>query len=210
MVLLLSIHSPRRGEPVVYRFGLVGLDAPGVGRGATGRLFTFELLPGELLPGRELEFRESLRFTLARGMSTSIDLFAFTERLLFAFLLAFLLLLALLLSFAFFGLGRLGLFSLPEFALRFSAALSSAGGTVSGDSPSFVGRLMSIATVWPVFTTSSARGNWKRTVLGFASLLGREARTRNLRSASASICSASNRSLPTTFGTFTSGLRKDR
>jgi hypothetical protein len=147
-----------------YRFGRVGFDAPGVGRGVTGRLFTFEL---ELPPGRKLEFRESLRFTLARGtLALSIELaflFAFAGRLLLAFLLP-VLLLALLLpftfSFAFLVLGRLGLLSLAdEFVLRFVLALSSAGGTVSGDSPSFVGRLMSIATVWPVFTTSPARGN---------------------------------------------------
>ena len=190
-----------------------------MGRGTTGRLFTFELLPGEVVPGRVLEFRESVRFTLARGtLALSIVLaflFAFAGRLLFAFLLPLVLLLALALpfafSFVFLGLGRLGLFSLAfEFVLRLAFALSSGVGTVSGDSPSFVGRLISIATVWPVFTTSPARGNWNRTVSGFASLLGREARTRNLRSASASIFSASNRSLPMTSGTFTSGLRKER
>src|SRR6185369_10862682 len=48
------------------------------------------------------------------------------------------------------------------------------------------------------------------TVSGCASLLGLYARTRNFRSASARIFSASNRFLPTTSGTFTSGLRKDR
>lgn len=135
-----------------------------MGRGVTGRLFTFELLPG-VLPGRELEFRESLRFTLARGtLALSIVLaflFTFAGRLLFAFLLLLVLplLLAFAFSFAFRGLGRLGRLSLAdEFVLRFAFALSSAG-TGSGDSPSFVGRLMSIATVWPVFTTSPARGN---------------------------------------------------
>lgn len=183
-----------------------------MGRGATGRLFTFELVPGVTVPGRVFEFRESTRFTFARGtlaLSTEFAfLFTFAGRLLLAFLLTLALL--LLLSFAFFGLGRLGLFSFAdELVLRFSFALSSAG-TGSGDSPSFVGRLMSIATVWPVFTTSPARGNWNKTVSGLASLLGREARTRNLRSASASIFSASNLSLPTTSGTFTSGLRKER
>ena len=135
-----------------------------MGRGATGRLFTFELLLFELLPGRELVFRE---FTLARGMSTALFAFAFAGRLLFVFLLPVGLLMlrlpfafALAFSFAFRFLGRLGLLSLAEeFVLRFVFALSSAGGTVSGDSPSFVARLMSIATVWPVFTTSPARGN---------------------------------------------------
>ena len=124
-----------------------------MGRGATGRLFSFALLPGALLPGRELEFRESVRFTFARGTLTSTELaflFAFAGRLLLAFRLPLVLLFALALafSFAFLVRGRLGLFSLAdEFVLRFSSALSSAGETVSGDSPSFVGRLMSIATV---------------------------------------------------------------
>ena len=189
-----------------------------MGRGTTGRLFTFELLPGEV-PGRVFEFRESVRFTLPRGtLALSIVfafLFAFAGRLLLAFLLPLVLPLAFVLpfafSFAFLGLGRRGLFSLAfEFVLRLALALSSGVGTVSGDSPSFVGRLRSIATVWPVFTTSPARGNWKRTVSDFDSLLGRQARTRNFKSASASIFSASNRSLPTTSGTFTSGLRKER
>ena len=183
-----------------------------MGRGTTGRLFTFELLPG-VLPGRALVFRESVRFTFARGTLALGIVFAFrlalAGRLLLAFLLTFVLLLEF--SFVFLGLGRFGLLSLADaFALRFSLALSTEGVTVSGDSPSFVGRLISIATVCPVFTTSPARGNWNKTVSGFDWLLGREARTRNLRSASASIRSASNRSLPTTSGTFTSGLRTER
>ena len=132
-----------------YWFGLVGLVAPGVGRGATGRLFTFELLPGVLL-GRELVLRESTRFTLARGTSTELTfLFAFAAgRLLLAFRLLFELPLALAFALSFLFLGRRGLFSLAdELELRFSFLLSSTGVTVSGDSPSFVGRLMSIATV---------------------------------------------------------------
>lgn len=105
------------------------------------------------------------RFTFARGTLALLVLalarfaFAFplTGRLAFAFLLPFVLPLAF--SFVFLGFGRLGLFSLPlEFALRFSFVFSS-GVTVSGDSPSFVARLTSIATVCPVFTTSPARGN---------------------------------------------------
>lgn len=184
-----------------------------MGRGTTGRLFTFELLPGEVLPGPAFVLRESVRFTFARGtLALPIVFafrFAFAGRLLLAFLLTFVL--PLEFSFVFLALGRLGLLSLAdEFALRFSLALSSGGVTVSGDSPSFVGRLISIATVWPVFTTSPARGNWNTTVSGFTWLLGRDARTRNFRSASASIRSASNRSLPTTSGTLTSGLRKER
>ena len=113
-----------------------------------------------LLAGRALTFGVTVRFTFARGTFALLLLafgrFAFAARLAFAF--AFVLPLAL--SFAFLFLGRRGLFSFAfEFALRLLLGLSSAGGTVSGDSPSFVGRLMSIATVWPVFTTSPARGN---------------------------------------------------
>lgn len=100
-----------------------------MGRGATGRLFTFELVPGVTVPGRVFEFRESARFTFARGtLALSIEfafLFTFAGRLLLAFLLTFELLLALLLSFGFFGFGRLGLFSLAdELVLRFSFAFS--------------------------------------------------------------------------------------
>ena len=65
---------------------------------------------------------------------------------LFALALALLLLLAL--SFVFFGLGRLGLFSLvldAGFVLRLS--VGSSGVTVSGVSPSLAARLISIATV---------------------------------------------------------------
>ena len=82
--------------------------------------------------------------------------FAFAGRLAFAFPFV----LPLALSFAFRFLGRLGLFSFAAFAfaLRLLFVFSS-GVTVSGDSPAFVGWLMSIATVWPVFTTSPARGN---------------------------------------------------
>ena len=127
----------------------------------------------------------------------------------FALLLRLLLPLALALSLVFLGLGRFGRFSVGlEFVFRFS--VGSSGVTVSGDSPSLAARLISIATVCPVLTTSPARGNWNITVSGLASLLGLVARTRNFRSASPKIFSASNRSLPTTSGTFTSGLRKER
>ena len=126
-----------------------------MGRGATGRLLTFWLLAG-----RALTFGVTVRFTLGRGRFAlpllAFARFAFAARLAFAF--AFVLPLAL--SFAFLFLGRLGLFSFAEFEFaRLVFVFSSAGGTVSGDSPSFVGRLMSIATVCPVFTTSPARGN---------------------------------------------------
>ena len=115
-----------------------------------------------LLAGRALTFGVTVRFTLVRGRF-ALPLFAFARlafaaRLAFEFAFAFVLPLAL--SFAFLFLGRLGLFSFAEFEFaRLLFVFSSAGGTVSGDSPSFVGRLMSIATVWPVFTTSPARGN---------------------------------------------------
>lgn len=97
-------------------------------------------------------------FTLPLPVVFALVRFAFAERLALAF--AFVLPLALALSFAFRFLGRLGLLSFAElaFALRL-LFVSSSGVTVSGDSPAFVGRLMSMATVCPVFTTSPARGN---------------------------------------------------
>ena len=70
--------------------------------------------------------------------------FTFAGR--FELLLLLLLPLALALSLVFLGLGRFGRFSLVlEFVLRFS--VGSSGVTVSGDSPSFAARLISIATV---------------------------------------------------------------
>ena len=138
---------------------LVGLGT-GVGRGAAGRLLSLTL------PGRKFEFPVLARFTLARGtFALPVALafagrafaFPFTGRLAFAFLLP--LVLPLAFSFVFLGFGRLGLLSLLlEFVFRFSFVFSS-GVTVSGDSPSFACRLMSIATVCPVLTTSPARGN---------------------------------------------------
>ena len=152
-----------------------------------------------------------LVFVSVRFAFTARLVLPFTSRLVFPFALA--LPLTFPLAFALVFRGRLGLFSFAlvlALVLRFAFVVSSSGVTVSGDSPAFVGRLMSIATVWPAFTTSPARGNWNITVSGFASLLGRVARTRNFKSASPRIFSASNRFLPTTSGTVTSGLRKER
>ena len=130
----------------------------GVGRGVgrllftvAGRVFAFMLLRGVTLV-RGVAFTLGapafvlVRFTFARFALT--DLFA----LLFVLPLAF--------SLVFFGFGRFGLFSLvfaDELVLRFSAG--SSGVTFSDDSPALARRLMSIATVCPVFTTSPARGN---------------------------------------------------
>jgi len=116
-----------------------------VGRGTTGRLFS-------LLAGRVFVFGK-LRFTLLRGVAfTFAAAFAFGRFALIGLtVLAFALLalaLALSFSFSFLFLGLLGLFSLrfaDAFVLRFS--LDSSGVMVSGFSPSFVGRLMSMATV---------------------------------------------------------------
>ena len=116
----------------------------------------FELLAGrviELFAGRvfEFEFRKSVRFTLLRGVALTFSTPALAlVRLMFAerFVLPFALAFAFAFSLVFFGRGFLGLFSLvlaAELMLRFSTG--SSGVTVSGDSPSFVGRLMSIATV---------------------------------------------------------------
>jgi hypothetical protein len=132
----------------------------GVGRGATGFLLLLTL------PGRKFEFPVLARFTFARGTLALPVVLAFAGRA-FAFPLAgrfalarFAFAFVLPFSFVFLGFGRLGLLSFPldEFVLRFSFVFSS-GVTVSGDSPSFAGRLISIATVCPVFTTSPARGN---------------------------------------------------
>ena len=134
-----------------------------MGRGVTGRLFS-------LLAGRAFEFGK-VRFTLARGVAfTLAAAFAFGRLVLTGlFELAFALFaLVLAFSFSFLFLGRLGLFSLrfEVFVLRFS--LDSSGVTFSGVSPSLAARLMSIATVCPALTTSPGRGNWNKTVSGFA------------------------------------------
>ena len=128
----------------------------GVGRGtgrllftAAGRVFAFMLLRGvALLCGVAFTLGAPafvlVRFTFAR--------FALIDLFVLPFALAF--------SFVFLGFGRFGLFSLvfaAELVLRFSAG--SSGVTLSDDSPALARRLMSIATVCPVFTTSPARGN---------------------------------------------------
>ena len=132
----------------------VGLGAAGVGRGATGRLLSL------LAAGREFAFGKLVRFTLLRGVAFTLGTPAFAlGRLTLAGL--FVLPFALAFSFAFLFLGgRFGLLAFSfdaEFVFRFSAG--SSGVTFSGDSPAFVGRLMSIATVCPTLTTSPARGN---------------------------------------------------
>ena len=102
---------------------------------AAGRVFAFEL-------------RMSGRFTLPRGVALTLaPLFTFARFTLAGlFVLPLPLPLPLTLSFVFLGLGLFGLFSLVlEFVLRFSTG--SSGVTLSGDSPSLVGRLTSIATV---------------------------------------------------------------
>jgi len=76
--------------------------------------------------------------------------------------------------------------------------------------PSFAARLTSTATVCPAFTISPALGSCSTTVSGFEFPVGRVALTRKLRPASLMVVSASARSLPTTSGTFTSGLRSER
>ena len=132
----------------------------GVGRGtgrllftAAGRVFAFMLLRGVgLLRGVAFTLGAPafvlVRFTFARFALIDLFVLPFVLPLAFAFSLVFL------------GFGRLGLFSLvfaAELVLRFSAG--SSGVTLSDDSPALTRRLMSIATVCPVFTTSPARGN---------------------------------------------------
>ena len=128
------------------RSRLLSFDVVGVGRGATGRRFSFGLLAGRVVfPSPVLEFARGglvLEFSTAEFALTR---FTFAGRVVLAFALPFAF--AFGFSFAFLFLLRRGLFSFAfKFALRFSVE-SSAGLTVSGVSPSFVGRLMSIATV---------------------------------------------------------------
>src|SRR6185436_18054045 len=90
-------------------------------------------------------------------------LFALAARLAFPFRfsalpLAFSLSFAFLLEF----LGRLGLFSFAEVASLVFVGFSSgdfSGAATSEVSPSFAGRLTSMATVWPTFTTSPPLGS---------------------------------------------------
>ena len=92
-----------------------------------------------------------VRFTLARGVAFTFPALAFAfGRFAFngLFALTFAVLLAFAFSFAFLGFGFFGRFSLlfaDAFALRLSPG--SSGRTFSGVSPSFAGRLMSMATV---------------------------------------------------------------
>ena len=132
----------------------------GVGRGTgrllftvAGRVFAFMLLRGvAVLRGVAFTLGAPafvlVRFTFARFALIDLFVLPFVLPLAFAFSLVFL------------GFGRFGLFSLvfaAELVLRFSAG--SSGVTLSDDSPALARRLMSIATVCPVFTTSPARGN---------------------------------------------------
>src|SRR6185369_16504153 len=132
----------------------------GVGRGTGRLLFT--------AAGRVFAFGGAIRLTLLRGVAFTFaaPVFVFARLTLarFAltalFVLPFVLPLAFAFSLVFFGFGRFGLFSLvfaEELTLRFSAG--SSGVTFSGDSPALARRLISIATVCPVFTTSPARGS---------------------------------------------------
>ena len=119
-----------------YGVCLVGVETPGVGRGATGRRFSFKLVFGRVfvfrfMLGRGVTFAFSPA-AFAFGLLALAGLLAFAGRFAFAFVLPF----AFALPFAFVFFGFLGLFSFAfaAFVLRLSFG-SSAGGTVSGDSP---------------------------------------------------------------------------
>ena len=128
----------------------------GVGRTVAGRRLSFTFAGRALM----LPF-VTARFTLVRGtlmlpLVFVLVRFAFTVRLLFSFTTRFVFpfVFALLLAFPFalalVFRGRRGLFSFAlvfAFTLRFAFVVSSSGVTVSDDSPAFVGRLISIATV---------------------------------------------------------------
>ena len=151
-----KVCRKNRGRDLDVAISIHSQSRFGVGRGATGRLFSLAAA------GRVFVLRRSVRFTLLRGVAfTLAPAFAF-DRFTFAglFVLPFALALPFVFSFVFLGRGFFGLLSLlfaAELVLRFS--LGSSGVTFSGDSPSLAARLISIATVWPVFTTSPGRGN---------------------------------------------------
>jgi hypothetical protein len=96
-------------------------------------------------------------FALSTVVAFAFGRFAFTVR--FAFTELFALLFALPFPFSFLFLGRFGRFSFALAELLVFRLSLSAGFTVSGVSPSFVARLISIATVCPALTTSPGRGN---------------------------------------------------
>jgi hypothetical protein len=145
----------RGGDFDVHWFGTLG-----VGRGAAGRRLSLLLVREFVLP-----------FTLDRGVTFAFPAFvfgllafAFAGRFAFPFALgdrlafAFAFVFPFAFSFLFFGFLGLSSFAFDdEFVLRFS--FDSSGATASGDSPALAGRLTSIATVCPAFTTSPARGN---------------------------------------------------
>ncbi len=118
----------------------------------------------ELAPPLVLRFEPPL---LLLALTFAPARLAFASRLaLFAFPLP----LSFLLVFLFrFGLFSFALADEESFAFPFSFALPGLLSlvAVSELSPSFAARLTSTATVWPPFTSSPARGNWKRTVSGF-------------------------------------------
>jgi hypothetical protein len=133
-------HALTRRVCVRYGF-LVGFET-GVGRGATGRRLSLLLV-------REFVFAGRFAFVFAFAPRFA---FAFAGLLALAFAFGrFALLVVLPFAFSFVFFGLLGRFA---FAFAFADALvlrfslvGSGVGTVSGDSPSFVGRLTSIATV---------------------------------------------------------------
>jgi len=132
-------HPPR----LALRYGfLVGLET-GVGRGASGRRLSLLLVREFVFAGR-FAFPFGGRFAFVFGGLLAFA-FAFAARFALVFVLPF--------AFSFVFLGLLGRFAIAiafafadELVLRFSLG-SSGVGTVSGDSPSFAGRLTSIATV---------------------------------------------------------------
>ena len=149
-------HEATREQTLTTQFSFGLLTGDGLAAG--GRVLPLLLRTGLALAfdGGRFEFRFVALF--------EFPLLAFlfvADRLLFALRFpAF----ALSFAFLFVFLLRLGRFSFAEvesfvFLLSpFSVGVGSGAG-VNEDSPSFTGRLISIATVWPAFTTSPARGN---------------------------------------------------
>jgi hypothetical protein len=189
------------------QFSFVGLTGEGFATGEVPLLLTLRFGLALAFEGDRFELGLVLfelplfAFLFVAGrllFALRFPVFVFEES--FAFLLVFLL--------------RLGLFSFAgtgSFVFRLSVFSSGVASATAGaeDSPSFTVRLISIATVCPAFTTSPPRGNWNSTVSAF-DWLGRVARTRKFKPALPKTRSASNRSFPTTSGTITSGLRRDK
>lgn len=121
-----------------------GYGRVGDGRGAGGREFTFA---GRALTLPRFTFARGVVFALTAALAFGRLMLAGRFVLLFAFLLPFAFVFELAFSFVFLGRGRRGRSLLFEAFVLLRLSDGSSGVTVSELSPSFAGRLMSMATV---------------------------------------------------------------